>query len=126
MVSDAESHAEEDRQAREAADTRNRADQMVYQVEKTLRDTGGKVPEGERQETETAVAEVKRALERGDTGEIKAATERLEKASHRLAETIYREQAGQQSAGGAASAGGDGRPGNDDVIDAEVVDERKN
>ncbi len=123
MVRDAESHASEDKGLREAAEVRNRADQLVYQVEKTLQESGAKVPEADQAAVREAVAEVKGALERNDVEAIKTASERLEKASHRMAEAIYRttepgEAGGPQ--GGATSSGGSA--GQEDVIDAEVVD----
>jgi molecular chaperone DnaK len=124
MVHDATSHADEDRKAREAADARNRADQLVYQVEKTLRDNADKLSEQDRGAIEQALAETKQSLEKGAPGEIQAAAEKLERASHRLAEAIYRTQSagtGTPPPGGAA--GGDsGAAGAEDVIDAEVVD----
>jgi molecular chaperone DnaK len=124
MVGDAESHAAEDKRLREAAEVKNRADQLVYQVEKTLGESGAKVPEADQAAVREAVAEVKSALERNDAEAIKSASERLEKASHRMAEAIYR-TSGAPGAPGTGQAGqapsGDGE-GKEDVIDAEVVD----
>jgi molecular chaperone DnaK len=126
MVGEAEAHATEDQAAREAADTRNRADQLVYQVEKTLSENADKFSDEDKKPIEEAVQEVKSALEQGDVETIKAASERLEKASHKLAEIMYKTDA---AAGGAdPSAGAPGGPdggAEDDVIDAEVVDEAK-
>jgi molecular chaperone DnaK len=125
MVNDAESHAAEDKNLRDAAEVRNRADQLVYQVEKTLQESGGKVPEADQAPVRETVAEVKAALERNDVEAIKAASERLEKASHRMAEAIYRTAEGAGGAGGEQAPrppSGDGQSGSEDVIDAEVVD----
>jgi molecular chaperone DnaK len=126
MVHDAESHAAEDKGRREQAETRNRADQLVYQVEKTLEESGSKLSDDEQAPVREAIQEVKSSLEKGDLDAIRASTERLEKASHRLAEAIYRTQAsGPQAAPGAEGAGpqaGAAAGGSDDVIDAEVVD----
>ena len=129
MVRDAESHAAEDKERREAADVRNRADQLVYQVEKLLKENEEKVPEGDRKPVEEAVAEAKKALEGSDTAAIKAATDRLEQASHRMAELIYKAAGaagagpGPDPTGGAnGERGPSGAGGSDDVIDAEVVD----
>ena len=124
MVSEAESHAAEDQAAREAADTRNRADQLVYQVEKTLTDNADKFSDEDRTPVEAAAQELKSVLEQGDVETIKAATERLEKASHRLAEVMYKSDA---STADPHAATDQARPGagQDDVIDAEVVDEGK-
>jgi molecular chaperone DnaK len=107
-------------------DTRNKADQLVYQVEKTLSDNAAKFSDDDRKTVSDAVAETKSAIESGDVGRIGAATERLEKASHRLAEVIYRSQAeggageGSAARGAGGATGSAGRP--DDVIDAEVLD----
>jgi molecular chaperone DnaK len=124
MVTDAESHAEEDKQAREAADTRNQADQMVYQVEKTLNDNAAKIAEDVQNEVREALKEAKQALEGGDIAAMKSASERLERSSHRMAEQIYKSQpgAGGQPGGGPGAAAGAGPQPADDVIDAEVVE----
>jgi molecular chaperone DnaK len=123
MVRDAESHASEDKSLREAAEVKNRADQLVYQVEKTLADNAAKIPESEQAPVRAAVAELKAAVERNDLEAMKAASERLEKAAHRLAEAIYRTA---ETDGGAAPGTGGPAPGGaggqDEVIDAEVVD----
>ena len=126
MVGEAEAHATEDQAAREAADARNRADQLVYQVEKTLSENADKFSDEDKKPIEEAVQEVKSALEQGDVETIKAASERLEKASHKLAEIMYKTDTA--GAGADPSAGAPGEPGGgaeDDVIDAEVVDEAK-
>ena len=126
MVGEAEAHATEDQAAREAADGRNRADQMVYQVEKTLSENADKFSDEDRKPIEEAVQEVKSALEQGDVEAIKTASERLEKASHKLAEIMYKTD--PAGAGADPSAGAPGESGGapeEDVIDAEVVDEAK-
>jgi molecular chaperone DnaK len=123
MVSDATTHADDDRKARETADVRNRADQLVYQVSKTLADNQDKFTDEDRKPVEDAVAECRTALEGGDAETIKAATDRLEKASHKLAEVMYK--SGAQPGPGDPAPAGPGDPGGsaagDDVIDAEVV-----
>jgi len=127
MVRDAADHAEDDRKARETADARNRADQLVYQVEKTLKENEDKFGEDERTEVEQALTETRQSLEAGDAEQIKATTERLEKASHRLAETMYRTQAepGAGQPGTDADTGAATDTGAGDVIDAEVVEDGK-
>ena len=120
MVHDAKSHAEEDLKAREAADVRNKADQLVYQVAKTLEENQAKFSDEDKRSVEEALGECRSALEGGEADKIQAATERLEKASHRLAEVIYKE-AGAHPPGAEGPAGGPGAPAADDVIDAEVV-----
>jgi molecular chaperone DnaK len=122
MVRDAEEHATDDRRARETAEARNRADQIVYQVEKTLTDNASKFSDSDRQPVEAAIKETREAIDSGDAERIKGATERLERASHRLAELLYKTD--RPAEGGAGGASGT-RERPDDVIDAEVVDEGK-
>jgi molecular chaperone DnaK len=124
LVKDAESHAAEDKSQRETVETRNRADQLVYQVEKTLNENAAKLAESDTAPVRSAIDEVKAALEKGDAAGIRAAAERLEKASHRLAEVIYKTASPQGGDGGPAEPG-PGKPA-DDVIDAEVVDGDRN
>ncbi len=125
MVRDAETHATDDKARREQVDARNRADQLAYQVEKTLHESGDKLSADERKGVEEPLAELKQALEKNDADAMRSASERLEQASHRMAEAIYR-GSGAQSGGAAQEApsrGGDGAAkSDDDVIDAEVVD----
>jgi len=116
-VRDAESHAAEDHQAREAVDARNRADQLVYQVDKTLADAGSKVSAAEQDEVRSALQGVREALAQNDTAAVGPATDRLERAAHKLAEAIYR----AQGTGTGAAAPPEGAPASE-VIDAEVVD----
>jgi len=120
MVSDAEAHAEEDRKNKESAEVRNNADTMVYQTEKTIKDLGDKVPEETKTACEDAVAEVKTALEGEDIDAIKAATEKLQEASFKLAEIMYSEASAEAGAEGDAESAADG----EEVVDAdyEVVD----
>jgi molecular chaperone DnaK len=119
LVRDAESHAAEDKSQREAVETRNRADQLVYQVQKTLNENAAKLADADTAPVRTAVDEVKAALEKGEAGAIRAAAERLEKASHRLAEVIYK--SASPATDGAPQTPAQEKPA-DDVIDAEVVD----
>jgi molecular chaperone DnaK len=123
MVSDATTHADDDRKARETADVRNRADQLVYQVSKTLADNQDKFTDEDKKPVEEALAECRTALEGSDAETIKAAGDRLEKASHKLAEVMYK--SGAQSEPGDPGPAGPGEPAGtaagDDVIDAEVV-----
>jgi molecular chaperone DnaK len=126
MVKEADAHAAEDRKRREGVEARNRADQLVYQAEKTLQENAAKLPEPDQAAVRDAVAAVKAALEQGDAEAITRATAELEKASHRMAEAIYR-SAGAAPEGAPDAAGNPGAaPGTGgDVIDAEVVDDRK-
>jgi len=125
MVAEAEENADTDRDAREAADVRNLADQRIYHVEKTLNENADKLTDADQADVREALAETKAALEQNDVAAMKAASERLEKASHKLAEVIYRGQAEAQPGQAASGANGEtagGAAGVDEVIDAEVVD----
>jgi molecular chaperone DnaK len=131
MMKEAESHAEEDRKRKEEIEARNHADQAVYQAEKTIRDAGDKLAPSDRAPIESAIDELKKAIERNDTADMKRAMESLNTAQHRAAEAMYKAAA---SAGGTASSaqpGGQTQQGSTtgastgDVIDAEVVEEEK-
>jgi len=113
MVSDAESHAEEDRKFRELVDVRNQADGLIHAAEKTLEEAGEKASSEERMAIENAVSDLKTALESNDKDAIDAKTGTLGEASSSLAQKLYAEQseAGPEGADGAAPA--------DDVVDAE-------
>ena len=122
MVRDAESHAEEDRRRRDEADARNRADSLVYQVEKQLADFGDKVSPEQRAEVETALGELRSALGGSDTERINAATEAVVTASQQLSQVAY-EQAATADAADAGGAGVNETPNDDEVVEAEIVDE---
>jgi molecular chaperone DnaK len=128
MMKDAESHAAEDKQRREDVETRNRADQAVYAAEKFLKDSGDKLAAGDRHAIESATNDVKKALESGDGKSINRTLDALMQAQQKAAENLY-SQAGASAGGGtggAPGAAGGGNGKSDDVIDAEVVEERKN
>ena len=108
MMKDAESHADEDQKARELAEVKNNAENLVYSTEKSLRDMGDKVDAATKAEIEAAAAEVKKALEGDDVDDIKAKTDALMQASHKLAEAVY-QQAQQQQPSGDGDGGGAGR-----------------
>ncbi len=122
MVRDAESHAEEDHKRREAAETRNQLDSLVYQAEKTLAEAG-EVEASVKTPIEDALAEAKKALESNDAAAMKAAIERVTQASHKLAEAMYARAAAQAAKDGetpnpgAGEGGGGG--GKDDAVDAD-------
>lgn len=105
MVKDAEANAASDKEKREAVDAKNEADSLIYATEKGLKDLGDKVSAAEKQNIETAVAELKKAVESGNTADIKAKTESLKQASYKLAEEAYKQQ-GAQTGAGAADNGG--------------------
>jgi len=127
MVRDAEQYAEEDRQRREEAEVRNRADTLVYTTEKFLADNTDKVPADVRTEVESAISDLKKALEGNDTETIREASEKASQVSQKMGSAIYAQaQAEQQAAaqeGAAAGSTEDGAPQGDDVVDAEIVDE---
>jgi len=121
MVRDAESHAEEDTRRREEADVRNNTDNLVYSIERSLKDVDGKVDADKRAQIEEALKNTKEALANDDIEEIKRQQEVLLSASHALSEALY--QQAQQQQGAADAAGTDGNPDGDVVEDAEIVDE---
>ncbi|MDT0396534.1 MULTISPECIES: molecular chaperone DnaK [Streptomyces] len=114
MMRDAEQYAEEDRKRRETAETRNQAEQLVYQTERFLRDNGDKVPGETRAEVEAAVESVKGLLD-GDATELRAAVERLGAVSQRMGQAMYAN----------ASASPTEEPSDDGVVDAEIVDDER-
>jgi molecular chaperone DnaK len=122
MVKEAESHADEDKRKREEIEARNRADSLVYQTEKLLRENREKLSDSDVKAVEAAIADCKKALEGGDVAQINRAADALTQASHKVAEAMYKAgpQAGGQ-AGGSAQGGKSGEK-TDDVIDAEYVD----
>jgi molecular chaperone DnaK len=127
MVRDAEQYAEEDRQRREEAEVRNRADTLVYSTEKFLAENTDKVPGDVRSEVESAISDLKKALAGSDTEVIKEASEKASQASQKMGTAIYAQaQAEQQAAAQENAASGDtgeGTSQGDDVVDAEIVDE---
>jgi molecular chaperone DnaK len=137
MVKDAEAHSDEDKKKREVIDAKNQADQLVYSLEKLLRENKDKIPEDEATRVQTEIENTKKAIESDDLEQIKQAVEALSQASHKLTEMMYQqasqqqqaqqgpaqqEAAGDQTAGQTSSEG----PSEEEVIDAEVVDEDKN
>jgi len=134
MNKEAELHAEEDRHYKEEVEVKNRADSLVYSVEKTLKENRDKVSDEDAKNIEAAVEDAKKAIQEGKIEEINAAVERLTTASHKLAEAMYKQQAGAsapppptgegESGQGAAAEGDSGEKakGEGEVIDAEVVE----
>ncbi|MGH9146961.1 MAG: molecular chaperone DnaK [Vicinamibacterales bacterium] len=131
MMKEADSHADEDKRRREEIETRNRADQAVYGAERMLQDAGEKLPTGEREAVQRAVDELKKAIAATDIAPITRAMEELTRAQHKAAEALYRSsQAGAAPDTGPSQPGGDAAgqsgqtPPKDEVIDAEVVDDK--
>jgi molecular chaperone DnaK len=127
MAKDAESHAADDRTLRDTIEARNRADAMVYNVEKTLKEHRSKISDAEANEIESAIEASKKAMTENDPAAINSATDRLTQASHKLAEAMYKSSS-QPGSGAAPGQDGttppptDGNKPKDDVVDAEFVD----
>jgi molecular chaperone DnaK len=124
MVKEASVHADEDRKKREVIDARNQLDGLVYQTEKTLGEHGGTLDPTTRSGIESAIADAKKALESNDASQMRAATDALSRASHKLAEAMYQKassQGGQAEAQpGANGPADDGKAKDkDDVVEAE-------
>ncbi len=125
MMRDADTHAEEDRRMREAAEAKNKAEQLIYQTEKMIKDLGDKVPSDDKLAVESAITELKSAVEANDTERIKTASEALEQQTYKLAQILYG-QTGQAQPGAEQQAytqepGPEAPPAEEDegVIDAE-------
>jgi molecular chaperone DnaK len=134
MMKEAEAHADEDRKRKEEIETRNRADQAAYAAEKMLKDSGDKLSASDKQPIETAIVDLKAAIEKGDVAEMTRTMAALETAQHKAAEVLYRAaSAGAGAPGGQPGGSEPGAAGGstangaaaDDVIDAEVVEEEK-
>ncbi len=132
MMKEAEAHADEDKKRKEEIETRNRGDQAVYGAERMIKDAGDKLPADDRAAVETAIEALKKANAGTDVSAITAAMDQLTKAQHAAAESLYKqaqsspsgasgESGGSSQGGGSSSAAGETK---DDVIDAEVVDEK--
>jgi molecular chaperone DnaK len=145
MVKEAESHAEEDKRAREGAEARNEADTLIYSTEKSLKDYGDKISDSDKQQINDAIAELRAALETNDPDQIKGKMEALKQASYKLAEEVYKNASAEQQGDGSgegpdgdvdgqgagpggaedSSGGQDQGAGGENVedVDYEVVDE---
>ncbi|MEE2524089.1 molecular chaperone DnaK [Pseudarthrobacter sp. J75] len=126
MVRDAEEHAAEDKARREATDTRNTAEQLAYSVDKLIADNSDKLPEEVKTEVQADVDELKKALEGTDDAAVKAAFEKLQASQTKLGEAIYAQAApadGAEGAAGASSEGGASAAADEDIVDAEIIDE---
>ena len=117
-VKDAEKFAAEDKKQKEAAETRNRADSLVYQAEKTLEEVGDKVSDADKAPVRDAVEKLKKSLEANDLDAMKADSEALEKAFYAISEKLYAQQGGAQGAGFDQGA----QQGDDTVYDADFED----
>ncbi|MFE1782100.1 molecular chaperone DnaK, partial [Streptomyces sp. NPDC059506] len=133
MMREAEQHAEEDHKRREAAETRNQAEQLVYSTEKLIRDNGDKVPADAKAETEAALAEVKEKLKGEDTAGLRAAVDRAAVAAQKIGTAMYDRARAEGAAAGTAGAGAapgagegtHGAAGEQDVLARPIVDHQK-
>lgn len=127
MVKDAEAHAADDAARKEEVEARNRGDQAVYAAEKFVKESGDKLEPTDRMAIESATNDVKKALESNDAKAITRTLDALMQAQQKAAENLYKAApgaGGPDAGGGNAGAGAQGG-GNDDVIDAEIVDDKK-
>src|SRR5215212_7361407 len=128
MVKDAEAHAEDDRRQRELVEARNNGENAAYQAERQLTELGDQVDSSSKEEIEAAIKAVRETLESEDVSEIKAKTDALQEAFHKVSEQMYAAAAQAQQSEATNGAGSDGAAtdsGDEEVIDAEVVDEGK-
>ncbi len=123
MVRDAEAHAEEDRQRREEAEIRNNADSLVYQTEKVLREHGDKIEGSEKDAVESALSELKEAIAGSDLERIQKSTDAVMGASQSFSQKLYEAAAQEEGAGSAPGPAGASMPNDDEVVDAEIIDE---
>ncbi|MDP9986917.1 molecular chaperone DnaK [Arthrobacter sp. FW306-05-C] len=129
MVRDAEEHAAEDKARREATDTRNTAEQLAYSVDKLIADNADKLPEEVKTEVQGDVDSLKKALEGTDDAAVKSAFEKLQASQTKLGEAIYAQAGSPDGAGAAGAAGAEGAAGasagssDEDIVDAEIIDE---
>jgi molecular chaperone DnaK len=128
MIKDAEAHADEDRKQRELAEARNIAENAAYQAEKQISELGDQVSSSDKEAVEKAIADVRAVLDSSDVDDIKAKTEALQSAVHKVSEQLYQQAAAQQEQsgdGGGATASENGAGAEEEVVDAEVVDDER-
>jgi len=123
MIRDAEQHSEDDHRRREEAEARNNADTLVYRTEKLLKDEGDKFTGDEKQKVESALKELKEALAGQDASSIRAKTEDVLRASQAFAQRLYEQSSNQSASTGSSGGSGTSAPSDDEVVDAEIVDE---
>ncbi|MFN0107931.1 MAG: molecular chaperone DnaK [Blastocatellia bacterium] len=123
MMKDAESHAEEDKRKREAIESKNQLDSMIFNTEKIINENREKIPVGLISEAETAIADAKKVVESNSSDQFQSQLDALTRVSHRIAENLYQSQgAGGGEPDAQSQPSGTGANGNDDVIDAEYID----
>ncbi len=125
MRREAESHADEDKRKRELIDARNGADQLIWQMEKLLKDSADKITDADKAPIQAAIERLKQAASKDDVADINRAIDELRQASHAMAQHLYKQQPPPGASPGGSEGtppGGDGKsggPGKEDVIDAE-------
>jgi len=131
MVKDAEAHADEDKKKKELAEARNECDTLVYSIEKSLTDYGDKITESDKADINSALEEARKVKDGDDPAEIRSAMDKLTKASHKLAEEVYKQAGAQQQAPGGeggpgpeAGAEGGESEGGEKVVDAEFEEKK--
>lgn len=122
MVKEAESHAEDDKEKRQSIETRNEADSLVYQTEKSLKEYGDKISADDKKAVESAVEDLKKALEGDDTAAIEAGVQKVNEASHKLTEAMYAAAAAQEEEAQRAAKPEDGGNGSPEKPQGETVD----
>jgi molecular chaperone DnaK len=125
MIKDAESHADDDRRQRELAEARNVAENAAYQAEKQLGELGDKVDSSSKEEIEAAIKDVRESLGSEDSGEIRSKSDALQAAFQKVSEQIYSQAAEEQAATSGDGASQNGAGDEEEVVDAEVVDDEK-
>ena len=125
MVRDADAHAEEDRKRREEADARNRADTLVYSTEKLLADNGDKLAADDKAAVESALVELRDALNGTDAERMNTAAEALSVATQKASQGLYEQAAAQNASEQGGAAGGGEAPSDDEVVDAEIIEDDK-
>jgi molecular chaperone DnaK len=125
MMQDAEKYAEEDRQRREEAEVRNRAESLAYTTEKFLAENADKVPDDVKSEVESSIADLKKALEGTDTEAIRVASENAAQVSQKMGSAIYAQSQAANAAGAEGGAESPDAAADDDVVEAEIVDDEK-
>jgi molecular chaperone DnaK len=135
MTKEGELHADEDRRYKDEVEVKNKADSMVYSVEKLLKENREKISEADAKSIEAALDDAKKAIQAGDAARINSTMEKLTSASHKLAEAMYQQAASAKAPADAGAAGAQQGPaegaaqgtprGDGEVIDAEVVDDDK-
>ena len=132
MVNEAEAHADQDKTEKDKIDTRNRAEMMIYQTEKQIKEFGDKMPESVKKPVEELVAKLKKNIEAKDLDAMKATMAELEQCLQKFGEEIYKNAQGGQQQPGPEGPSGDGGPkdggaagSKDGYVDAEIVDDDK-